>query len=448
MGVIFVPMGKGEGSPTSVCPSGYLKWDCRFGHRRQTPPSLAPTNMAVESTILPAVDIMGVMPVLKPTVPMALTCSKAKSKKVQALAFNIADCVKVNRKTPTRFRPRRTAARCTPRAASLMVRLKIWTWSAHEPSAPVRQGDGEGARLDAATCQLEEAPMNMSTKSRNSMGMPTAPMSTVLKPLAVYALEHRGGEFPEPRHALGGSMPFQRAVRHPPNTTSPVEKYRAILVGEMVFQGCVMRSRSLDVKQIKHGDHAGGPKEHQRGDDPMDPAVRGHPGWANPSVNRVMPALLKAETLWNTDENARSAHPENGTSGLHNAMSATAPRNSRPRHHSTTLLRVPLLPRRLSVFTKSSMTSCCFTATPNLDARAKKDPNAMKFSPPNWMSTSSTQCPLCVKYVMVSTLINPVTQVALVAVNKASATACRLPPWSFGACSAAMCPLRSTRGSS
>ena len=28
---------------------------------------------------------------------------------------------------------------------------------------------------------------------------------------------------------------------------------------------------------------------------------------------------------------------------------------------------------------------------------------------------------LCVKYVMVSTLINPVTQVALVAVNKASA---------------------------
>ena len=31
--------------------------------------------------------------------------------------------------------------------------------------------------------ELEEAPMNMSTISKNSMGMPTAPMSTVLKPL-------------------------------------------------------------------------------------------------------------------------------------------------------------------------------------------------------------------------------------------------------------------------
>ena len=107
-------------------------------------------------------------------------------------------------------------------------------------------------------------------------------------------------------------------------------------------------------------------------------------------------------------------------------MSATAPNSSSPRHHITTLLRVPLLPNRLSVFTKSSMTSCCFTATPNLDAKAKKDPNAMKFNPPNWMSTRSTQCPLWVKYVMVSTLISPVTQVALVAVNKASAQG--MPP--------------------
>ena len=66
--------------------------------------------MAAESTNLPAVDIIGVMPVLKPTVPMALTCSKARSKKVQALAFNIADSVKVNRKTPTRFPTRKKSS--------------------------------------------------------------------------------------------------------------------------------------------------------------------------------------------------------------------------------------------------------------------------------------------------------------------------------------------------
>ena len=72
-------------------------------------------------------DNMGVMPVLNPTVPMALTCSKARSKKVQALAFNSADSVKVYRKTPQRFPTKKNSSTlyARDRNTSLMVRLKI-----------------------------------------------------------------------------------------------------------------------------------------------------------------------------------------------------------------------------------------------------------------------------------------------------------------------------------
>ena len=41
-----------------------------------------PTNMASQHHLAPLRS--GVMPVLNPTVPIALTCSKAKSKKVDA----------------------------------------------------------------------------------------------------------------------------------------------------------------------------------------------------------------------------------------------------------------------------------------------------------------------------------------------------------------------------
>ena len=44
----------------------------------------------------------------------------------------------------------------------------------------------------------------------------------------------------------------------------------------------------------------------------------------------------------------------------------------------------------------------------------------MIFSPPNCIKSMSTVCPFWVKYVAVSTTIKPVTQLALMEVNRAS----------------------------
>ena len=121
---------RGKGHPTSVCPSGYLKWDCKV-----RPPTAATVKVPTshkhgrESTNLPAVDIGGDA-VLKPTVPMALTCSKARSKGagvgVQHHVFGQGQ-----QKNPDGFRRgKRQHAVGPDRSTSLMVRLKICTWSA------------------------------------------------------------------------------------------------------------------------------------------------------------------------------------------------------------------------------------------------------------------------------------------------------------------------------
>ena len=46
--------------------------------------------------------------------------------------------------------------------------------------------------------------------------------------------------------------------------------------------------------------------------------------------------------------------------------------------------------------------------------------NVMIPSPPSWMRSRTYACPHVVKYVAVSTTMRPVTQTALVAVNRAS----------------------------
>ena len=66
----------------------------------------------------------------------------------------------------------------------------------------------------------------------------------------------------------------------------------------MVFQGCIMRSRSLDTSN--RSNMAIMPRAPRNTNAVMTQWTSqfvATQGWANPSVNRVMPALLKAETL-------------------------------------------------------------------------------------------------------------------------------------------------------
>ena len=71
--------------PIIVCPSGYLKCDFKALPPRANATVNVPTlpiNIDREIIIFPAGESIGVSPVLSPTVPIALTCSKTKSRKV------------------------------------------------------------------------------------------------------------------------------------------------------------------------------------------------------------------------------------------------------------------------------------------------------------------------------------------------------------------------------
>ena len=72
--------------PIIVWPSGYLKCDFIARPPRANATVRVPTlpmNIEMEIMIFPAGDSIGVRPVLSPTVPIALTCSKTRSKNVK-----------------------------------------------------------------------------------------------------------------------------------------------------------------------------------------------------------------------------------------------------------------------------------------------------------------------------------------------------------------------------
>ena len=142
-------------------------------------------------------------------------------------------------------------------------------------------------------------------------------------------------------------------------------------------------------------------------------------GSASPPLKRLIPALLNAlmdrNRLWKMRSPVLSNRPPG-----QNRKSPRAPMISMAMLHRMTLPSMPRLPRMLPRLTKSSITSCWRTPTPNRASRASREPNAMMFRPPSLMSTMSTTWPLWVKKVSASWTIRPVTQVALVEVNRAS----------------------------
>ena len=142
-------------------------------------------------------------------------------------------------------------------------------------------------------------------------------------------------------------------------------------------------------------------------------------GSASPPVKSEMPALLKALMERKALLNSRSPVVSNSPPGQ-SRNKAMAPRASMPMLQRMTRPKVPRLPRMLPRLTKSSITSCCRTPTPNRASRASKEPKAMMFSPPSLIRTIRTTWPLCVKKVSASSIISPVTQVALVEVKRAS----------------------------
>ena len=99
---------------------------------------------------------------------------------------------------------------------------------------------------------------------------------------------------------------------------------------------------------------------------------------------------------------------------------STIPINSIKKLNKKIFLKRPFPLNKDSELKFSCSMDWCFIPKPFLENIANNVAKEMMLRPPNWISIIKTMCPFCVKYVAVSTTINPVTQQALIDVNSAS----------------------------
>ncbi len=143
---------------------------------------------------------------------------------------------------------------------------------------------------------------------------------------------------------------------------------------------------------------------------------------ANPMrllLYREKPALLNAETAWNSPSQAASGSVSSPVVQKR-AVSRTAPAASNSRLVRATpsrTLRMSLRPRVLA----SACALSLLRRPRRLDtSRPSSVAKAMIPNPPTWISARMTAWPNPVQYTGVSTMISPVTHTADVAVNRAS----------------------------
>ena len=104
--------------------------------------------------------------------------------------------------------------------------------------------------------------------------------------------------------------------------------------------------------------------------------------------------------------------------GMNRSDSITAPAPSKMAVPIMILLASLTIPPICSVFTLSSISPRSFRPILRLSTMERKMPILMNPSPPSWIMISSSTCPNMLHWVHVSATTRPVTQDALVAVNR------------------------------
>jgi hypothetical protein len=137
------------------------------------------------------------------------------------------------------------------------------------------------------------------------------------------------------------------------------------------------------------------------------------------SLYRANPALLKAETAWNTPRYAARPHSSSYPSA-NRSVSKTAVAASKTRLIATTPFT--------TVWTSPSPVALVSVAAVRRDRRPRRrktssprrDASVMIPNPPTWISARITTSPDVDQYDGVSTMTSPVTHTALVEVNRAT----------------------------